>query len=57
MDHFDCLHCLNSLGVRKALSDGQKFDILVQWFDFFANAAPAFLFAIILLVGLREDPA
>ena len=39
------------LGVRKALSDGQKFDIWSSGLIFFANAVPAFLFAIILLVG------
>ena len=39
------------LGVRKALSDGLKFDIWSSGLIFFANAVPAFLFAIILLVG------
>ena len=38
------------LGVRKALSDGQKFDIWSSGL-IFTNAVPAFLFAIILLVG------
>ena len=39
------------LGVRKALSDGQKFDVWSSGLIFFANAVPAFMFAIILLVG------
>ena len=39
------------LGVRKALSDGQTFDVWSSGLIFFANAVPAFLFAIILLVG------
>lgn len=39
------------LGIRKALLDGERFDVWSSGLIFFANAVPAFLFAIILLVG------
>ena len=38
------------LGIRKAVSDGSKFDVWTSGIVIFGNAVPSFLFAILLIV-------
>ncbi|WP_142849128.1 microcin C ABC transporter permease YejB [Telmatospirillum sp. J64-1] len=38
------------LGIRKAVSDGSKFDVTTSWMVIIGYAIPAFLFAILLIV-------
>ncbi len=38
------------LGIKKAVKEGSKFDILSSWFVIIGYAVPAFLFALVLII-------
>ena len=38
------------LGIRKAVNDGSKFDIVTSWIVIILHAIPSFLFAILLII-------